>query len=145
VWPVKRPLQLTSGSSSILYFQSFSISPTLKLELLSFLMYKILQILQVGSLKHKAQLYILDQLQNPIGLQVINSGTNSNLNFKVVQTFLKKSDKFSKIPSSHVVLEYAFTLTHLYSNIGSSFTSGKKYQTGYIAPTITSTPLYQIG
>jgi hypothetical protein len=48
------------------------------------------------------------------------------LNFKGVQTFMKKSDKFSKIPSSHVILEYKFKLTHLYSNIECSFTSGKK-------------------
>jgi hypothetical protein len=79
----------------------------------------------------------------------------SSLNFKGVQTFLEKHDKFSKIPSSHSIVEYEFTLTHLYSNIGSSFTSGKRYLVyfiphkswplRYIAPTITSTPLYQIG
>jgi hypothetical protein len=39
---------------------------------------------------------------------------------------LEKSDKFSKTPSSHGVLEYEFVLMHLYSNIGSSFTSGKR-------------------
>jgi hypothetical protein len=49
-----------------------------------------------------------------------------SLNIKVVQTFLEKSDKFSKIPSSQDILEYEFILTHLYSNIGSSFTSGKR-------------------
>jgi hypothetical protein len=49
-----------------------------------------------------------------------------SLNFKGVQTFLEKSDKFSKIPSSYDTLEYKFTLTHFYSNIGSFFTSGKK-------------------
>jgi hypothetical protein len=48
------------------------------------------------------------------------------MNFKVVQTFLKKSDKFSKIPSSYDILEYDFVFTHLYSNIGSSFTSGRR-------------------
>jgi hypothetical protein len=47
------------------------------------------------------------------------------LNLKGVQTFLEKSDKFFKILSSHDILEYNFTLTHLYSNIGSFFTSGK--------------------
>jgi hypothetical protein len=41
----------------------------------------IYQILPVNSLEHKEQLYFLDQLQNPTELQVINSGTNSNLNF----------------------------------------------------------------
>jgi hypothetical protein len=48
------------------------------------------------------------------------------LNFKGVQTFLEKSDKFSKIPYPHPILDYKFTLAHLYSKIGSSFTSGKK-------------------
>jgi hypothetical protein len=69
----------------------------------------------------------LAQLHIPSGFQVTNSGTNSNLNleFKGVQTFLEKIDKFSKIPSSYDILEYEFRLTHLYSNIGSSFASGK--------------------
>jgi hypothetical protein len=49
----------------------------------------------------------------------------SFLNFKGTQTFLEKSDKFSKILSLHDTLEYESILTHLYSNIGSSFTSGK--------------------
>jgi hypothetical protein len=49
----------------------------------------------------------------------------SSLNFKEVQTFLGKSGKFPKIPSSHDIPEYEFRLTHLYSKIGSSFTNGK--------------------
>jgi hypothetical protein len=49
----------------------------------------------------------------------------SFLNFKGVQTFLEKSDKFFKISFSNDTLEYNFTLTHLYLNIGSFFTSGK--------------------
>jgi hypothetical protein len=40
------------------------------------------------------------------------------MNFKGIQTFLKKSDKF--------------TLTHLYSNIGSFFTSGNRYLVCFI-------------
>jgi hypothetical protein len=36
--------------------------------------------LQVNCLKHKEQLFLLGQLQNPKGLKVINSGINSNLN-----------------------------------------------------------------
>jgi hypothetical protein len=48
-----------------------------------------------------------------------------SLNFKGVQTFLEKSSKFTNILSSHDLPEYEFRLTHLYSNIGSSFTSGK--------------------
>jgi hypothetical protein len=47
-------------------------------------------------------------------------------NFNGFQTLLEKSDKFSKIPSSHDIFEYEFIMTHLYSNIGSSFTSGKR-------------------
>jgi hypothetical protein len=49
-------------------------------ELVTCLMYKFRQILQVDRLEHKEQLYFLDQVQNPKGLQVINSGINSNLN-----------------------------------------------------------------
>jgi hypothetical protein len=47
------------------------------------------------------------------------------LNFKGVQTFLEKSDKSSKIPCCQDIPQYNFTLTHLYSNIRSFFTSGK--------------------
>jgi hypothetical protein len=92
-------------------------------------MSKICPILSVDSLEHKEKLYFLDQHQNPNGLHVINSRTNSNLNLPRIlkgSNLSRKSDKFSKILSSHSTLEYEFTLTHLYSNIGSSFTSGKK-------------------
>jgi hypothetical protein len=51
----------------------------------------------------------------------------SSMNIKGIQTFLKKSDKFYKIPYPHPILDYKFTLTHLYSNIGSFFTSGNRY------------------
>jgi hypothetical protein len=50
-----------------------------------------------------------------------------SLNFKGVQTILEKSHKFSKISSSCDILEYEVTLTHLYSNIRSSFTYGNRY------------------
>jgi hypothetical protein len=75
------------------------------------------------------------------------------LNFKGVQTFLEKSGKFFKIPFSHDILEYNFTLTHLYSNIGSFFTSGKNdceihsqcsWPLRDIGPSNISTPLIQI-
>jgi hypothetical protein len=92
-------------------------------------MSKFVYILCKDSLKHKKQLSFLSKLQIPSGLQVKNSGTKINFeyssNFKGVQTFLKKSNKFFKIPSSHDTFEYNFTFTHLYSNIGSFFTSGK--------------------
>jgi hypothetical protein len=75
------------------------------------------------------------------------------LEFKGVQIFLENSDKFPKSPSSPDILEYESISTHSYSNIGSSFTSGKRdlvyfipyksWPLKYIAPTITSTPLYQ--
>jgi hypothetical protein len=48
------------------------------------------------------------------------------MNFKGVPTFLEKYDKFTKIPCSHDIPEYKFILTHLYSNIRSFCTSGKK-------------------
>jgi hypothetical protein len=56
----------------------------------------------------------------------------SSLNFKGIQTFLKKSHKFYKIPYPHYILYYKFTLTHLYSNIGSFFTSGNRYLVYFI-------------
>jgi hypothetical protein len=62
-----------------LFFKIFK-HPNLKFEMVTFLMSKFLQILQVDCLKHREQLYLLDQLQNPKGLHVINSGINSNLN-----------------------------------------------------------------
>jgi hypothetical protein len=90
---------------------------------------KIHQNLNSDTLKHKEQLSCLSQLQIPSELQVKNSGIKVNFesssNFKGVQTFLEKSDKFLKILSSHYILEYNFMLTHLYSNIGSFFISGK--------------------
>jgi hypothetical protein len=49
------------------------------------------------------------------------------MNFKGIQTFVKKSNKFYKIPYPHPILYYKFTLTHLYSNIGSFFISGNMY------------------
>jgi hypothetical protein len=73
----------------------------------------------------------LSELQIPKGLQVINSGTKFKIetssNFKGVQTFLEKSDKFYKILSSQSSLEDNFTFAHLYSNIGSFFTSENRY------------------
>jgi hypothetical protein len=56
----------------------------------------------------------------------------SSMNFKGIQTFLKKSDKFYKIPYPHPIRDYKFTLTHLYSNIGSFFTSGNMYLVCFI-------------
>jgi hypothetical protein len=46
----------------------------------TFLMSKILQLLQFDILKHTEKLYFLYQFQNPTWLQVINSRPNSNLN-----------------------------------------------------------------
>jgi hypothetical protein len=75
------------------------------------------------------------------------------LNLKVVQTFLEKPDQFRKILSSHGILKYNFTLTHLYSNIGSFFTSGKNDLVKFtqkswplrdVGPSNRSTPLIQI-
>jgi hypothetical protein len=61
-------------------FWRFSNTQILKSEMVTFLMSKFLEILQVDFLKHREWLFFLDKLQNPKGLQVINSGINSNLN-----------------------------------------------------------------
>jgi hypothetical protein len=83
----------------------------------------------MGRSIQKEQLSFLVQLEISSGFQVTNSENYSNLNlslnFKGVQTFLDKSDKFSKILCSHDIPKYKFILTHLYSNIRSSFTSEK--------------------
>jgi hypothetical protein len=51
----------------------------------------------------------------------------SSMNFKGIQTFLKKPNKFYKISYPHPILDYKFIFTHLYLNIESSFTSGNRY------------------
>jgi hypothetical protein len=86
---VKWQLQLTSGPRLLFHnFKDFLITQTLKYELVTFPLSKILQIMPVDSLKYKEQLYFLDQLKNPSGLHVINSGTNSNLNLpKILKKF----------------------------------------------------------
>jgi hypothetical protein len=55
-----------------------------------------------------------------------------SMNFKGIQTFLKKSAKIYKIPYPHPILDNEFMLTHLYSNIGSFFTSGNRYLVYFI-------------
>jgi hypothetical protein len=62
------------------YISRFSNTQTLKFKMVTFMMSKFPQILQVDCLKHKEQLYRLDHLQNPKGLHVTNFGINSNLN-----------------------------------------------------------------
>jgi hypothetical protein len=52
----------------------------LKFKMKVFPMSKNTQILHVDSLKHKKQLYFLDELQIPSLFHVTNSGTYSNLN-----------------------------------------------------------------
>jgi hypothetical protein len=76
------------------------------------------------------QLCSLAKLPIPTASPDINFGNQiqfkSFMNFKRVPTFLEKSDKFTKISCSLDILEYKFTLTHLYSKFGSYFASGKK-------------------
>jgi hypothetical protein len=63
-------------------FKFFSKSAqTLKFKTKVFPMSKIHQILQVDSMKYQEKLYFLDKLENLVELKVINSGTNSDLNF----------------------------------------------------------------
>jgi hypothetical protein len=101
----------------------------LKISKVALLILQKFQTLPRGISIQKEQLSLLENLQIPTVYQVKNSGTKINFesssNFKGVQTFLEKSDKFLKILYSHDILEYNFTLTQLYSNIGSFFTSGK--------------------
>jgi hypothetical protein len=59
---------------------NFEINRNLKFNMTILPMSKSTQIFEVYSMKQKEQLYLLDQLQIPSGLYVINSGTNSNLN-----------------------------------------------------------------
>jgi hypothetical protein len=89
------------------------------------------EILHSDRFKHGEQRFSLAPLPIRNRIHVTNFGTNSTLNsssnFKGIQTFLKNSDKFLKILSWHDIIEYEFTLTHLYSNIESYFTSGNRY------------------
>jgi hypothetical protein len=81
-----------------------------------------------GYINSEGTTFLIGQSSNPLRISSYNIWKlfklKSSLNFKGVQTFLGKYDKLSKIPSSHDILECEFRLTHLYSNIGSSFTSG---------------------
>jgi hypothetical protein len=80
---VDEPAWHPAGPASLNFFYFFpmiSVALTLKISNMTFLMSKIYQTFQDDSFKHKEQLYFLDQLQNPTLLQVINFGTNSNLN-----------------------------------------------------------------
>jgi hypothetical protein len=152
----KRWVRLTRGPSPI-SISRFSNTQNLKSKMVTFLLSIIHQTLHSDSLKYKEQLCFLSQLQILSGLHVKNSGTNLifefSSNFKGIQTFLEKSDKFFKIQSSHGIFEYNFTFTHLYSNIRSFFTSGKNdsvihTQCGWplrdVGPSNTSTPLIQM-
>jgi hypothetical protein len=65
--------------ASFLFFKIFK-HPNFEIQNGDFLMSKFLQIFQVSFLEYKEQLFLLDKLQNHEGLQVINSGINSNLN-----------------------------------------------------------------
>jgi hypothetical protein len=69
-----------AGPATFLIFSRFSNTQTLKSKMVTFLMSKFLQNFQVNCVGHKEQLLFLKQRQTPKGLQVINSGINSNLN-----------------------------------------------------------------
>jgi hypothetical protein len=85
--------------------------------------------LQSARFEHDEQLCSLAKLPIPtVSNDIIfwnQIQFKSSMNFKGVPTFLEKSDEFFKIPPSLDILQYNFTLTHLFSNIGSFFTSGK--------------------
>jgi hypothetical protein len=90
---------------------------------------KNIQTLQGARFEHDEQLCSLAKLPIPTVSPDINFGNQiqfkSFMNFIRVPTFLEKSDKFTKIPCSLDIVEYNFTLTHLYSKFGSYFASGK--------------------
>jgi hypothetical protein len=65
-----RFLRLTSGPGFISIFQLFSLTQTLKYEMVTFPWYKIHQTLHRDSLKHKEQLSFLSQLQIPQNCKV---------------------------------------------------------------------------
>jgi hypothetical protein len=69
-----------AGPVIFLIFSRFSNIHTLIFELVTFLMSKFDQILQIDRLEHIEQLHFLYQVQNPKGLRVINFRINSNLN-----------------------------------------------------------------
>jgi hypothetical protein len=74
-------LRMTSGAQLNFKFLMIITHPNFEIRNSDFLIFKIIQILQRDSLKHKEQLSFLTQLKLPSGLQVIHSGTNSKLNF----------------------------------------------------------------
>jgi hypothetical protein len=79
--PVKWRGRLTSGPRPYFIISRIFNHLNFKIRIGTFPLSKIHQIIPVDRLKHKEQLYFLDQHQNPSGLQVTNSGTNSNFNF----------------------------------------------------------------
>jgi hypothetical protein len=92
-------------------------------------MSKIIETWYDARVNPSQQVLFLGPLPSLNRIQVIKLGTTPllifSLNFEGVQTFLEKSDKFSKIPCLLNILEYNFTLTHLYLKFESYFTSGK--------------------
>jgi hypothetical protein len=117
---------------------------------------KNIQTFQGAIFERDEQLCSLAKLPIPTVSPDINFGNQiqfkSFMNFKRVPTFLEKSDKFTKIPCSLAILEYNFTLTHVYSKFGSYFASGKNDSVIHtqcswplrdVGPPNTTTPLIQ--
>jgi hypothetical protein len=127
---------LASGSCHFSDFFKIFHLLNLKFKIVTFPMSKIHRLLHRDSWKHRKQISFLEQLQIPLEFQVTISRTNSKLKLpwilKGFKHFWKKSNKFYKIPCPHPILYYKFTLTHLYSNIGSFFTSRNRYLVYFI-------------
>jgi hypothetical protein len=111
----------------------------------------------VDNLRHKEQLYFLEWLQIPSGLQVTNSRTNSNLNLpwllKGCKPFWK--NLINSIKFHHHIIYLNMNLdwltciqildVPLHMGKDSLFHTQKSWPLKYIASTITSTSLYQTG
>jgi hypothetical protein len=76
------------------FFSRFSNNQILKSKMVAFLLSNVHQNLNRDILKHNEQLSFLSQLRIPSEFKVINSRTNSKLNFP---EFLKDSNLFGKI------------------------------------------------
>jgi hypothetical protein len=114
--PLKRPLRLTSGPGSFVIF---------KLNLTNFEI-QISDLHDVQSspifagrqLEIQGATFLFDTTSNSLRISCYKFWSKfkfeSSLNFRGVQTFLEKSDKFSKIPSSHGLHKSEFSWVHLY-------------------------------
>jgi hypothetical protein len=116
--PFKRSLWLTSGPWLFSDFSRFSILQTLKSKSMTFPMSKLCQFLQVRQLETHGATFLFGTTSNSLRISSYNFWNKfkfeSSLNFRGVQTFLEKSDKFSKILPSGDLHKSEFIWVYLY-------------------------------